>query len=91
MATVTMSCLCVCLCVHAYVHVCMQGSYLLDLPEKYLCACMCTRICIICVNRLSDLYKSLETIRKQVTDKLSEVENARRDLVEIEHKEGRQE
>ena len=66
----------------------------------HVCMCVCMFICIdalciimlhMCLCRLQEVHKSLETIRKQITDKLSEVETARRDLVEIEHKEGRQE
>ena len=66
----------------------------------YVCMYACMFICIdalciimshICPNRLQEVRRSLETIKKQITDKLSEVETARRDLVEIEHKEGRQE
>jgi len=45
----------------------------------------------MCPNRLSEMYKSLENTKKQTTDKITEVEAARRDLLEVEHKEGRQE
>ena len=37
--------------------------------------------------RLSELHKSLEMLKNQISEKLSEVETAKRDLMEVEQKE----